>query len=43
MDPKLQMFDHEITTAIRQGVEYICITDVALFKNPDRTGVIIGN
>ena len=43
MAPKLQVSDHEITTAIRQGVEYICITDIARFKNPDRTGVNIGN
>jgi len=43
MAPKHPMFDHEITTVIRQGVEYICITDIARFKNPDRTGVIIVN
>ena len=43
MNPKLQVLDHEITTDIRNGVEFICITDIARFKNPDRTGVIIGN
>ncbi len=43
MKPKLQVLETEIATDTRNGIEYICITDIARFKNPDRTGVIIGN
>jgi hypothetical protein len=43
MNPKLQVLDHEIATEARQGIEYICITDIARYKNPDRTDIIIGN
>ena len=43
MKPKLQVLNHEIATTIREDIEYICITDIARYKNPDRTGVIIGN
>lgn len=43
MKPKLQVLEQEISTDIRNGIEYICITDIARFKNADRTGVIIGN
>ena len=43
MKSKLQVLDQEIATATHDGIEYICITDIARFKNPDRTGVIIGN
>jgi hypothetical protein len=43
MTVKLQVLDHKIVTDYRDGIEYICITDVARYKNPDRTGVIIGN
>lgn len=43
MNPKLQVLDHEIATDIRDGIEYICITDIARYKNPERTDIIIGN
>jgi len=43
MKPKLTVLDHEIATSVIDGVEYINITDIAKFKSPDRTGVIIGN
>lgn len=43
MNPKLQVLDQEIATDTRNEIEYICITDIARFKSPDRTGVIIGN
>ena len=41
--PKLQVLDHEIATDIRDGIEYICITDIAKFKNPERTDDLIRN
>ena len=43
MKPKIQVLEHEISTDIRNDIEYICITDIARFKNSERTGVIIGN
>jgi len=43
MTPKLQVLEQEIRTLTKDGVEYICITDIARYKNPNRTGVIIGN
>ncbi|CBL44347.1 putative phage-related protein [gamma proteobacterium HdN1] len=43
MKPKLQVLEQEIATYAKDGLEYICITDIARFKNPDRTGQIIGN
>ena len=43
MKPKLQVLEQTIGTMTKEGVEYICITDIARFKNKDRTGVIIGN
>lgn len=43
MTAKLQVLEQDIATYAKDGVEYICITDIARYKNPDRTGVIIGN
>ncbi|MCW9013272.1 MAG: KilA-N domain-containing protein [Gammaproteobacteria bacterium] len=43
MKPKLQVLEQEIATDNKNGIEYINITDIARFKNTDRTGVIIGN
>ena len=43
MKPKLQVLEQTIATMTKEGMEYICITDIARFKNKDRTGVIIGN
>lgn len=43
MKPKLKVLEQDITTDTRNGVEYICITDIARYKNPNRTDIIIGN
>ena len=43
MKAKLQVLENDIATVTRGGIEYICITDIARYKNPDRTGTIIGN
>ncbi len=43
MKAKLQVLEQDITTYARDGIEYICITDIARYKSADRTGVIIGN
>lgn len=43
MKPKLQVLDQEIATTIKDDIEYINITDIARYKNPDRTDIIIGN
>jgi len=43
MKSKLQVLDQEIATDIKNGMEYICITDIARYKNPERTDIIIGN
>lgn len=43
MKPKLQVLEQEIATMTKDGMEYICITDIARYKNADRTGTIIGN
>jgi len=41
--PKLQVLEQEIATDTKDDVAYICVTDIAKFKNPSRTCVIIGN
>lgn len=43
MKSKLQVLDQSISTTTREGVEYICITDIAKYKGSDRTAHIIGN
>ncbi|TBV04972.1 KilA-N domain-containing protein [Stutzerimonas kirkiae] len=43
MKAKLHVLEQDIATIDRGGIEYICITDIARYKSPDRTGVIIGN
>jgi len=43
MKPKLQVLETEIATDTRDGIEYICITDIARFKNSDRTDDLIRN
>jgi hypothetical protein len=40
---KLQVLEQEISTEVRDGIEYICITDIARYKNAERTGSILGN
>jgi hypothetical protein len=43
MAAKLEVLEQQIATYTKDGIEYICITDIARFKNPDRTDIIIGN
>jgi len=43
MKPRLQVLEQEIATDTRDGIEYICITDIARYKNAERTDIIIGN
>lgn len=43
MKAKLQVLENEIATVTRGGFEYICITDIARYKNPDRTDDLIRN
>ncbi len=43
MKAKLQVLEQDIATYTKDGMEYICITDIARYKDSDRTGVIIGN
>lgn len=43
MKTKLQVLDHEISTTTKDGVEYICITDIARYKNSDRTDDLVRN
>ncbi|MDP2347147.1 MAG: KilA-N domain-containing protein [Gammaproteobacteria bacterium] len=43
MKRKLSVLSQEISMLTRDAIEYIGITDIAKYKNPDRTGVILGN
>ena len=43
MKNKLQVLDHEIGTVQVNGIEYICITDIARFKNSANTDDLIRN
>jgi hypothetical protein len=43
MPSKLEVLDQPIKTQIKDGVEYICITDIARFKNGDKTDDLIRN
>jgi hypothetical protein len=43
MKAKLQVLENDIATVTQDGLAYICITDIARYKNPDRTDIIIGN
>lgn len=43
MKAKLQVLDQQIGTTTKDGIEYINITDIARFKNNERTDIIIGN
>jgi len=43
MKPKLQVLEQEIATHTKNGIEYICITDIARYKNSDRTDDLIRN
>ncbi|EMR12521.1 hypothetical protein MPL1_10052 [Methylophaga lonarensis MPL] len=43
MKAKLQVLEQEISTTTKDGFEYICITDIARYKNSDRTDDLIRN
>jgi len=43
MKNKLQVLDHEIAAYTQDKIEYICITDIARYKNVERTDIIVGN
>jgi len=43
MKAKLQVLDQQIGTATKDGIEYINITDIARFKNTERTDDLIRN
>ena len=43
MKPKLKVLEQGITTDTRNGVEYIGITDIARYKNPNRTDDLVRN
>ncbi len=43
MTNKLQVLDQQVGTYTQNGIEYICITDIARFKSGDRTDIVIGN
>jgi len=41
--PKIQVLDNEISIYKLNDEDYICITDIARYKDPDRTDYIIQN
>ena len=43
MKAKLQVLEQDIATYARDGIEYICITDIARYKNAERTDDLIRN
>jgi hypothetical protein len=43
MKTKLQVLDQQVGMSSQNGIEYICITDIARFKSGDRTDIVIGN
>lgn len=43
MKAKLQVLEQEISTNTKDGIEYISITDIARYKNSDRTDDLIRN
>ena len=43
MKPKLQVLEQNITTLMHEGFEYICITDIARYKNSKHTDDLIRN
>ncbi len=43
MKTKLQVLDQQVGISSQNGIEYICITDIARFKSGDRTDIVIGN
>ena len=43
MKSKLQVLDRDIATETSNGIEYICITDIARYKSSERTDDLIRN
>ena len=43
MKPKLQVLEQTIATMTNEGGEYICITDIAKYKNSARSDDLIRN
>lgn len=43
MKAKLQVLERDIATYARDGIEYICITDIARYKHAERTDDLIRN
>jgi hypothetical protein len=43
MKTKLQVLDQQVGMSSQNGIEYICITDIARFKNSDHTDDLIRN
>jgi len=43
MNPKIQVLDQEIATLTKDGIEYINLTDIARYKNRERTDDLIRN
>jgi len=43
MKAKLQVLEQDIATYARDGIEYICITDIARYKHSERTDDLIRN
>jgi hypothetical protein len=43
MKSKLQALEQDISTTTKDGVEYICLTDIARYKKSDRTDDLIRN
>lgn len=43
MKPKLQVLEQTISTMTKEGLEYICITDIAKYKSSARSDDLIRN
>ncbi|SFJ93979.1 KilA-N domain-containing protein [Methylophaga sulfidovorans] len=43
MKPKLTVLERNVATLTKDGIEYICITDIARYKNSERTDDLIRN
>ena len=43
MKPKLTVLEWNVATLTKDGIEYVCITDIARYKNSERTDDLIRN
>ena len=41
--PKIKVLNHEVTVSARNDEDYICITDIARYKDAERTDYLILN